>query len=87
MITGMKNYLISNKTDFKKFKIKYSKNDIKIIKRFNINKKDYFDYYGNIKNIKGITKYLSSIGNNSQEDIQYIKKLNKQFMLKILIGF
>jgi hypothetical protein len=87
MSNAIKEYLESNGQDFGIFDMRYTEENKKSIKDFNINKTKSFDICGKMEDMKEVFIFISDIGNNSQESIQYIGKLIISIISSVMAAF
>ena len=83
----MEEYINSNNRDVKRFKLKYTKNELKCIDRFIISKKNKYIYTGCQQNMSSLFNFLSDLGNNRSECIKIIEKFVTKLLNKILLVF
>lgn len=72
---------------FRIFKIKYLKKEIECLNNFNINKSTNFRFFGNIKNLTNLNKFLLSIGTNDIKDVNILENIIFKIINKILDGY
>jgi hypothetical protein len=84
-IKKCKEYLRSDKYDFKTFSMGYTKSEKKRIQRFDLKeeKKD-FNHLGSILDMKGLNEFLLNIGTNTQDDIKMMEKLIMNIIRTVL---
>jgi hypothetical protein len=71
----IKDYLKSKKYQYKIFKIQYTEPEKKSIFEFSIDKYNYFNYYGDYKNMHGLNNFLKSVGENTIYNINKLEQI------------
>jgi hypothetical protein len=84
--TKMRNYLKSNKQDFKIFPIKFTASESNAINNLSIKESDNFDYYGNLESLD-FKNFFSKIGENNLKNTKIIEKIIKKVTNKVLSSF
>ena len=87
LIKKMKDYINSDHSDFKIFKLNYTDLEIKCIESFNISTSDQFDYMGNKNNMKNINTFLNNIGTNHKDNINILEKTIIKILDNVLSAF
>ena len=80
----MEEYLNSGNRDFKRFKLKYKRDEIKCIDSFVISKTKSYSYMGCKKDMITMYSFLSELGDNSTECIEGIEKIVMKLLNNIL---
>lgn len=84
--TKMRNYLKSDKKDFKMFPIKFTTSESNAINNLSIKESNYFDYYGNLESLD-FNDFFSKVGENNLKNIKIIEKIIKKITNKVLVSF
>ncbi len=84
--TKIKDYLSSDKRDFKMFKIKLSKGEQQSISELEINSSNSLNYYGDLNSLD-FEDFFSKIGKNSSKTCKTIESVIKKITKKVLGGF
>ena len=87
LIKRMKDYINSDNSDFKIFKLNYTDLEIKCIESFYISKSNNYDYIGNKNNIKNINTFLNEIGTNDRDNINILEKTIIKILDNVLSAF
>jgi len=87
LIKKMKDYINSDDSDFKKFKLNYTDQEIIQIKKFNISKSKSYDYMGNKNDMKNINTFLNNIGTNDKACINILEKIIIKILDNVLSAF
>lgn len=84
--TKMREYLKSNKRDFKIFPIKFTPSESNSINNLSIKESDYFEYYGNLNSLD-VKNFFSKVGENNLKNIKIIENIIKKITSKVLSSF
>ncbi len=84
--TKIRDYIKSDKYDFKMFPLKLSDNDKNTIANFKINSKNVFEYYGDLNSLD-FKNFFSKVGENNSKITKSIEKIIKKVIKKVLSGF
>lgn len=87
LIKRMKDYINSDDSDFKIFKLKYTDLEIKCINSFNISKSETYNHMGNKNNMENITTFLNKIGTNDKDNINILGKTIIKILDNVLAAF
>jgi hypothetical protein len=84
--TKMREYLKSDKRDFKMFPIKFTDSESNAINNLSITNFDNFDYYGNL-DLMDFKNFFQKIGENNLKNTKIIEKIIKKITNKVLGSF
>ena len=83
--TDIRDYLESEKYDFKTFPIKLTDAEATVINNLQVAKQSYFEYFGGI-NLLDFEDFFSKIGNDLKS-VKIIEKVIRKITKKVLSGF